>query len=102
MGNLHHDSGTVPGFVVGSFGPAMLHVFQYLQGCIHQFMRFVPMNVDNHTYAASVMFISRMVKALSVKVCFHSHVRIKSKIFILVDFLLSIDLLIKCSICLQK
>ena len=63
MGNLEQDARPVAGLVVGSFGTAVLHVFQHPEGGIHQFVRLVAVNVDYHAHATGIVFVRRVIQA---------------------------------------
>ena len=60
MRYLDHDARPVARLVAG-FGSTMLHVLQYLQGIVDQFVTLVAMDIHNHAHAACVMFITALV-----------------------------------------
>ena len=62
MGNLYHDAGTVSSLVAGLCS-AMLHVFQNLQSVVHQFVTLSAVDVHNHTYATSIVFVLALIKS---------------------------------------
>ena len=67
--DLEHDSRSVPSLVVSAFRPSVLHVFEYFQGRVHQFVGFVSVDVHEHAYSACIVFMARVVQAFS-----HSHI----------------------------
>ncbi len=62
--DLQHDARAVACFVVGAFCSAVLHVFKNLECGIHEFVVLCSVNVDNHTHAACVVLVVRIVKSL--------------------------------------
>ena len=64
MGYLEQYAGTVAGLVVSTFRPSVLHVFEHLQGSVHQFVALVAVNVDNHAHTTSVVLIVGAVESL--------------------------------------
>ena len=61
MGNLDHDACTVAR-LVARLGTSMLHVLQHLKCIVYQFVAFPAMNIHNHSHAACVVFIVRLVE----------------------------------------
>ena len=54
---LKHYSGSVAGLVIGALGSTMLHVFEHFESRIHQFVRFVAVDVHNHAHSTCIMFV---------------------------------------------
>ena len=67
--NLQQDTGTVAGLVVGPLGSPVLHVLEHLQGRIDQLVRLVAVDIDNHTYSARIVFVSRVVQTGQSPLC---------------------------------
>ena len=54
--NLQHDACTVA-CLVARLGPSVLHVLQYAQCLVHQFVALASVDVHHHAYAACVVLI---------------------------------------------
>ena len=61
MGNLHQDAGSVAGFVIGPFGAAVHHVFEYLETVFDNVVGLIPLDIDNQSDAARVAFVIGIV-----------------------------------------
>ena len=61
MRYLQQDARAITGLVICAFGSAMPHVFQYFQGVVHQFVTFVPVDVDYHSNTTGIMLVSSFI-----------------------------------------
>lgn len=71
MRYLHHDAGTISRVGVGTLGASMLHVFQHLQPLLHELMTLDTLDVHQETDAACIMFMTTVIKSLSIVSCCH-------------------------------
>ena len=60
MRNLYHDTGTVTRLIT-CLSTSMFHVFQHPQGVIHQFVTLTAVDIHNHSHAASIMLVVRLI-----------------------------------------
>ena len=69
MGYLNHYTGTVA-CLVSRLGSSVLHVLQYLQCIVHQFMALSAVDIHNHTYTTRVMLILALIQSLFLSLKF--------------------------------
>ena len=62
--NLHHDTCTVARLVAG-FGTTMFHVLKHSQRIVHQLVTLATVNIDNHSNAAGVVLIRRIIQSFT-------------------------------------
>ena len=67
MRDLKKDSRAVAGFSVGAFRAAVHHVFEDFKSVVHEFMRFVAVNVHNHSDTTGIVFVFRVIKPLNIR-----------------------------------
>lgn len=53
--------GSVAGFVIGPFGSAVHHVFEYLETVFDNVVGLIPLDIDNQSDAARVAFVIGIV-----------------------------------------
>ena len=65
MRNLNHNAGTIARLVAG-FSTSVLHVFQYLQCIVHQFMALSAVDVHYHSYTTCIVLILALIESFLV------------------------------------
>jgi hypothetical protein len=65
MGDLEENAGTIAGLGIASARPAVREVEQYLDSLTYNFVALVSANVGDESDSARVVFLRRMVQALS-------------------------------------
>ena len=63
MRDLQHDTCSVAGLVVCALSASVLHVFQDAKRAVHQLVRFVAMDVDDHAYAAGIVLVGGIIES---------------------------------------
>ena len=63
MGHLHHYSGAVARFRVGSLGAAVHEMLEHLEPLLHEPVALDAVDVYEQPYAACVVFMPRIVKS---------------------------------------
>ncbi len=72
MGNLHHDSRAVAGFVICPLRPPVRQVLQHFDAAPDDIMGSVPLNVRHEPDAAGVVLVGGIIQPLSLgKLCRH-------------------------------
>jgi hypothetical protein len=62
--DLDQDSGAVAGVVLAAAGTAVIQVHQRLQTIANQLMRLSPLQIDDESHTATVVFVTRVIKTL--------------------------------------
>ena len=67
MGDLDHDPGPVPAFMVGAFTAPVLQVLQDVQGIVDDVIGPFSLDVDDETHPAGIVFVGRVIHTLPLR-----------------------------------
>ena len=62
--NLNHDSCAITRLVVGTFSTTVAHVLQNLKGCFYDVVRFLSVDIDDHSDTTGVVLVSCVIQSL--------------------------------------